>query len=405
MRAAYRRAFGLRTEQKLVVVSTTWGAPSLTGTAPELPRILAEKLPSDEFRIVLAPHPNIAAEHSPWQVDEYLSAARRAGLHVSPDVDFWRAAILAAHVVVGDHSSVGFYSAALGSPLILATAPQHTVDPRSPIAQLLAAAPRLDPTADPAAQLRQVIDTHDPQRFSAITALTTSEPDSSPAILRTAMYRTMNLPEPPEPAEISAIALPTERLNGPTAHLVLVDDTGAHAATVTRYPAERLRSDTTTLPGAHIAVGVDEPRRQWLRLADVVIGADGSDTAAWICETLARMPGCAIAAAPDEAGHWLAGTADGSIIGIAGPDSACRLFVSVAYHRIQNGTPTADLAGSWTLTCAGRTDHLMVAPVHDGSVRVNGTGSDGVDSVAISPGRSVWTAPRRPAPESPDPCR
>ncbi|MBH0775592.1 hypothetical protein [Nocardia bovistercoris] len=362
LRPSYRRAFGLSGGRKLVVISSTWGPHALLDTAPDLPLRLAEQLPVDEFALLLAPHPNIVAGHSSWQFGELLAAAKRAGVTVPDDVDAWRAAIVAADLVVGDHGSVSFYSTALGNPLILASAPTHTVDPNSPVAQLLATAPVLDPHGDLHRQVRDAIATHDPNHYSAITALTTSEPDASPAILRTLMYRTLELTEPTEPAELSALPLPTVTLTVPESYLAVVRVDAEGVAHLTRFPAERLRAPDSTPRGAHLVIGVTEPRRRWLQLADVVVGVSGPGPRRWITDTLAGLPGLLLAATPTESGRWWFGDRSGTMLSASGDARACRSFASIACHHLSRGKRLAELGGEWRIDCAGRTYSLVVAP-------------------------------------------
>ncbi|WP_433655101.1 hypothetical protein ACQPW1_29810 [Nocardia sp. CA-128927] len=350
--------------QKLVVISSTWGPDSLLATDPALPRRLTAELPADEFRVMLALHPNIRAHHSRWQVSQYLSGAERAGAHVPDDVDYWRAGVVAADLVVGDHGSVPFYSAALGNPLLLATAPVHTVDPGSPIARLLSTAPLLDRNSDLADQARQAIDDHQPERYAAIGALTTSAPDASAELLREAMYQTMRLPEPDHPADIAALPLPPTPLTGADAHVVHVEMDAKRSATITRFSAERLHTNTKVRRNTHLAVGVRAPQRRWLELADIIIGAAGEDTVTWICSTLARLPGCEIAAAPTGNGHWIVGNQDRQLQ-VNASDLPSRLFASLAYHLISRNKTIDDLMGKWTVKCAGNTysvDVNAIAP-------------------------------------------
>ncbi|RJO79244.1 hypothetical protein D5S18_02600 [Nocardia panacis] len=359
LRPTYRRALGLRAAQRLIVITSTWGADSLLGVDPDLPRLLAAALPADEFRIALAPHPNIAAFHSEYQFGSYLADAKRAGVLVPENVDAWRACLIAADLTIGDHGSVAFYSCALGIPLLLSTAPTHTVDPASPIAQLLNAAPRLDTAGDPATQIRRTITDHDPNRYAEITARTTSVPDRSAELLRAALYRTMGLDEPTAPAEIDTLPLPPIAFTGADAHVVQVRITD-RTATLTRYPAERLRSpDAPPVPNTHLAVETRETYRRWLDFADVLLGPPGADTPTWIAETLARLPGCAVAAAPAPDGDWLVGDRD-TQLGVEGPYSAGRLFASIAYCASTQGQPLSDLPGEWVIHCADETFEVSV---------------------------------------------
>ncbi|KAF0846698.1 hypothetical protein FNL39_104119 [Nocardia caishijiensis] len=367
LRPSYRQAFGLSPGQKLVVVSSTWGPESLLGAAPGLLLRLAEQLPFDEFRILLAPHPNIVAGHSSWQFGEYTAAARRAGVTIPKDVDAWRTAIIAADIVVGDHGSVPFYSAALGIPLILATAPVESVDPRSPIAKLLDTAPRIDIRGDLATQIRDVIIDHDPDRYSPITTFTTSEPDASPANLRSLMYRTMKFPEPAEPAELSALPMPSQPLHAPHSYLAVVRSGRNRTASIIRYPAERLRSGYETPRGTYIVVGTTEPRRRWMQLADAVVGDPSSQTTAWIAETLAALPGSMLAAAPDEAGVWYLGDRTGTIVTATGDACHLPLVTPLACHHLAQSRPLSEFAGEWEIDCADRILVVTVRTVGHGS--------------------------------------
>ncbi len=351
LRPTYRRAFGLSAGQKLVVLSSTWGPDSLLGATPRLPRMIAKSLPIDEFRVIVALHPNIWARHSRWQVLEWLSSCRRHGVHVAQDVDEWRAAVVAADLVIGDHGSVPFYSAALGNPLLLATAPEHTVDPLSPIARLLAAGPRLDLSGDLGEQIRTVIGEHDPGRYAEITALTTSEPGRAAALLRRAFYRLLRLSEPPDQAEVVALPLPARLLTGPDSHQVRVVLDRSGSAIVTRFPAEGIRTGARSAArGAHLAVGVNEPLRRWLETADVVLGEAGADADGWITGTLALLPGCVLAAAPLTGQAWLAGDRAGRRVRVEGDSSTCRIFVSVIYEWLASGNTLDDLPEEWSVS-------------------------------------------------------
>ncbi|MFB7878917.1 hypothetical protein ACFC06_27045 [Nocardia sp. NPDC056064] len=352
LRASYRRAYGLPATRKLIVVSSTWGEPGLLGQHPDLPLRLAEALPSDEFSIAVAPHPNILAEHSEWQFREYLAAATRAGAHIIDDIDGWKSAIVAADLVVGDHGSVAFYASALGIAPLLAVAAEHTVDPASPISAFLSAAPRLDPDGDIAAQVADAISGNYAARYAGVTDLTTSYPMAGAAILRTAMYTAMDLPEPTGSPEIPTAPLPRTPIPRVDSHLVLVNSPRIGTATVTRYPAERLRSGRGLPRGAHLAVGVREPVHRWLRLADIMIGPPGADTGAWITDTLRALPGCRLATAPHRPGEWLLGT-ETAVLTVHGSDEACRLFASAAQHHLVRGTALLDLAGEWAIDCGG----------------------------------------------------
>ncbi|MFI5783329.1 hypothetical protein [Nocardia sp. NPDC051570] len=368
-RPSYRRAYGLRTAQRLIVISTTWGPDSILGTISDLPRKLAAELPVDEYRIALALHPNIRSFHSRWQVSEYLSDSARAGVEVLDDVQDWRTAVVAADLIVGDHGSIPFYGAALGIPLLLATAPVQSVAPDSPSAQLLGTAPRLDIDADIRQQIERTISEHRPDHYTDIARLTTSAPDEGAALLRTVMYRTLNLPEPAEAVDITVLPLPAQTLDGPDSHLVRVRLGADRSADITRFPAERLHASLDNGPETHLSVGMREPLRHWLDRADVVIGTSGPDTDQWISDTLSRLPGCALAAAPTPSGDWLLGDR-ATVLRLTARMPAPRLFASLAYRLLCEHSGLVELVGEWTIRCgadmftvtAAPADHSIPAP-------------------------------------------
>ena len=370
LRSSYRRALGLSPGQRLVVVSSTWGAESLYGSWPQVAAELAEQLPVDEFRVALALHPNIWFHHSRWQVNQWTSACRRSGVAVLPGMDDWRSTVVAADLLVGDHGSVGFYSTALGNPLLLAAAPAHTVAPDSPVAALLAAAPRLARGGNLLEQVRAAIAEHDRERYRAITDLTTSTPGQAAALLRGTVYETLRLSEPDEPAEVALLPLPDAPWPRPASYLVEARRTGARKARLTRFPAQRLHHDRTPPRAAHLAASTAGSQPRWLELAEVVLGTPGPHTRQWISQTLRQFPGCVLAAAPDHSANaagggpvWLLGDRGGTVLRILGDGE---LFASVAHRALVDGEGLAELAGTWRVEAGPRHEDVTVAVLTPG---------------------------------------
>jgi hypothetical protein len=365
LRASYRRALGLVPGQRLVVVSSTWGSESLFGAWPGLVSELAEQLPVDEFRIAVALHPNIWFHHSRWQINQWTAEYQRAGVAVLSGMDDWRTAVVSADLVVGDHGSVSFYSAALGHPLLLAAAPELAVAPDSPIAALLAAAPRLVRGRDLHRQVRATIADHDAGAYAGITALATSVPGEAASLLRTALYRLLRLPEPGWPAEVDVLPLPEYRLPGAGALLVEAARTGLHEVRLTRFPAQRLHRGPAPHRGGHLVASVADARRRWLELADIVVGEAGANTAEWIRDTLTQFPGCVLVTAPDTGSEfgWLLGDRAGTLLRVAG---AGGLFASAALQAMVDGRALRDLTGRWTLTAGAHHEEVVVELLSSG---------------------------------------
>ncbi|GAB4009056.1 hypothetical protein GCM10029992_67080 [Glycomyces albus] len=149
MRAAYRRSLGVGPEQKLIVVSSTWGPYSLTGTDRSLPERLLADLPADEFKVAYIPHPNIDADHGGTLIP-YMRPKLQNGLIMVPPEEGWRAALIASDCVVGDSGSVSLYASNLGRPVMLAAFAFEEMSPETPQERFGRTAPRLEREADPA---------------------------------------------------------------------------------------------------------------------------------------------------------------------------------------------------------------------------------------------------------------
>ncbi|WP_139191069.1 hypothetical protein [Actinokineospora iranica] len=354
LRAVYRRALGVTEGQRLVVVSSTWGPPSLYGAHPDLVARLAAESCLDEWRVVVALHPNVWHWHSPWAVRRWAEGCRRAGVTLLPPEEGWRAALVAADVVLGDHGSVTFYGAALGTPTILATAPRDTVAPDSAVGRLLDAVPCLDHGRPLTEQLDEVVKTHDPARepFASVVALTTSAPGQAMPLLRAEFYRLLKLAEPDSPAEVRTVPVPAEPPVEPGAHLVRVDLLGGldAAARVTRRPAELLRLTGSLPEGTHLSVDADEPYRRFLDLAEIVVAPDGRDAA----EVLAALPGALLATGPVAGGDWLVVGAGDRTLRFTGAGDAGRVCASFVHAWLTDNRSVDTIPTEVSLTLGTR---------------------------------------------------
>ncbi|MGW8327217.1 hypothetical protein ACWGLE_04810 [Streptomyces sp. NPDC055897] len=305
-RERFRKAFGVRRGQRLVLLNSTWNPESLFGDGggadvfPSLlPRLTAE-LPADEYRVAAVLHPNIWHGHGPGQIRAWLDRALRAGLVLVDPLHDWRQALLAADAVIGDHGSVSYYAAALGVPVLLGTAPSGGLDPQSPVAQFVRQAPRFDPHAPLAAHLDDLMARH--RSLPGPAGLTTSAPGASAALLRGLFYRLLNAPEPERPALLEPLRLPPYQRPPITAPLRVL-------TRVTSDPYEihlARHADPAYEPvgegQVHMATHEDTRDPGQLALADVLL-QDGvladprfGSPEQWTAEVLARHPHSSLAA-------------------------------------------------------------------------------------------------------------
>jgi len=327
-RDRFRRALGVGTGQRLIVLNSTWNPQSLFGNGGEydvLPWLLerlAAELPADEYRVAAVLHPNIWHGHGVGQIRTWLDRACRSGLALIDPLDGWRQALIAADAVIGDFGSVSYYAAALGLPVLLGAASGEVLDPDSPVGVFAGQAPRLDPGAALRPQLERLLAEHVP--LTGPAALTTSVPGQAAALLRRLFYELIALPEPTRAALLDPLPLPAYQPAARTSPLrVLTRVLGPAQVAVTRY------SDPPHEPagegGVHTAVHEDTLDPGLLDLADVVF-RHGTATdhrfgspSQWTAEVLALHPQCALAVyvtgpgsctVRTRAGHLLALDAD-----------------------------------------------------------------------------------------------
>jgi hypothetical protein len=208
-RGRYRDALGVGPDQKLVVLSSTWSQFSLFGGDLDVWDRVMTDLPSDEYRVVAALHPNIWATHGRRQVLAWLSDQLASGLSVLPPQEGWRAALVGADVVIGDHGSVTRYGAAIGVPTLVTSASTDDVPDGGAAAALREICPTIDTEVSLAVQVERAITAHRAEDSVAFTRRLTSRPGRSAAILRTTMYRLLGLTEPTRAIPVSPVPLPT----------------------------------------------------------------------------------------------------------------------------------------------------------------------------------------------------
>ncbi|GAB2857022.1 hypothetical protein GCM10022221_65760 [Actinocorallia aurea] len=204
-RSAFRAALGVSPRQRLVLISSTWGPRSLLGRHPDLPDRLAAELPVQSYRVLISAHPNIWTWHGSKQVRSWYS---RENVELLRPDEGWGGALVAADLVLGDHGSVTYYSAALGVPVAIAAFPDDDVLPGSPVGLLGRVESRLDLSRPLHAQLTAVMGRDRTGRKEIFRARLTSRPGRSAEILRQTMYRLLGLTEPEERAHSAALPLP-----------------------------------------------------------------------------------------------------------------------------------------------------------------------------------------------------
>jgi hypothetical protein len=214
-RDAYRRALGIG-DRKLVAVSSTWGPGSLLCRQPRLLKELVDQLPPERYQVAAIIHPGVWNWHGSRQIQAWYADCLRRGLILVPPEEGWRAVLAASDYVIGDIGSVTCYAAAAEIPVLLGPSAGDEIEPGSPVAILGETAPRLRPDLPYVMQLEQAASAWRPEQYRMIRALVTDTPGQSAAIIRSAMYRLLRLPEPADDPQTRLVPFPRPVTAGET---------------------------------------------------------------------------------------------------------------------------------------------------------------------------------------------
>lgn len=195
LRQQFRDALGTG-DRTLVAVASTWGPHSLFGRHGALLSSLVRQLDPDRYQVAALIHPAAWSGHGRRQIRAWLDDECTAGLTlVEPEGD-WRAAVIAADHVIGDHGSVPVYAASIGVPVLHTDLPVREVDEMAPQAYVGALAPLLVRSAPVEPQLARSAAAVDAGWADQVAARLTSRPGQSHRLLREQMYRLLDMDMP-----------------------------------------------------------------------------------------------------------------------------------------------------------------------------------------------------------------
>lgn len=188
LRGFYRRALGVGSRQRLVVVVARYATCPHVAWADLLAGLSAQ-LPPEEYRVLALFSP----ESGSGGVG--MADCLRGGLSVFPPEGDWRAALVAADWIIDD-GAVGPYGTVTGVPVLLHGIDDAGIAPGSALAELARVAPRLSPYRPLEPQLREAAAWHRPDRHRPVLERITSEPGRFNRNMRSLMYRHLGLRQP-----------------------------------------------------------------------------------------------------------------------------------------------------------------------------------------------------------------
>ncbi|WP_071812681.1 CopG family ribbon-helix-helix protein [Lentzea guizhouensis] len=359
-RAEFRSGLGVMPEERLVVVSSTWGEHSLLERYPTLVARLLSQLPVDQYKVVLVVHPNFWTDQKP---EEHLVAWQPAvgsGLLVMPPQEGWRAALLAADVVIGDHGSVTRYAAALGKPLLEIGIDDTEAALSSQLSEFVAHAPKVDVGGDLRRQIETAVADQDNSWFEPIGRRMFVIPGESMRVLLGQIYGLMGLPEPkrhPRPLSIP----PSSALRGSPPKSTLVSTTllprnrRSADALVERFPAG-LAEFSRPQPDRVLVSQWGETDPSMLSDAHVHVRDDVlevEEAQLWMASVLNTYPRASLAVAAVEETSCLLCTQDRRTLRaeLSRPELGASARVAAAIHRL--------LVDGWSLSPGGYDLHLQ----------------------------------------------
>ena len=313
LREQYRSELGLRDDQLLIVLSSTWGRHSLMSNCSELATRLTAELPADHYRVAFVLHPNIWIGHGGWQVRAWLRRERAAGvLIVPPWRNAWRSCVVASDAVIHDHGSVGLYAAALGRPTLHVVHDTGDMLAGSAIAELTRLSPRLRLDRPLLPQVSGAIDEYQADQYRDATSRVSGAPGQALALHRDLIYRLLRLDPPPWPARVLAVDPPPEQMPLIHSHQVVTDARADGTVGVQRFPAVTPPPPPPryehSFVSRHLVSAVSEPNVALSRSAAIVVGKSPALSGQ---QLLARFPGCALVvepwSTPAATVHWRGG--------------------------------------------------------------------------------------------------
>ncbi|GAA4021195.1 hypothetical protein GCM10022247_51720 [Allokutzneria multivorans] len=324
LRTRYRETLGVKPNQRLVVVSSTWSSRSLFGSWPDLFRQLLAELPLDDYVVAGILHPHVWFGHGPHQIRLWLADCVRAGLVLVPPLEGWGAALIAADLVIGDIGATTAYGAALDLPVVLAAYPEDDVAMGSCVDVLGMSAPRLDPGRSLRAQVEEALSYFVPGELQKVADLISSYPDEAASRLRARAYELLGLSEPTRGVLIPPLRLEPSTKDEVAAYFVTAD--------LKRYPADVFSGrllDAPVLDDPHLVVHAEHPDRALRSAADIVFCQDDVQAA-----TLFDDLSCRLVAVIDrcEVRHR-----DGRVFRYDGPDLL--RYTSEIYLRVTGRGP------------------------------------------------------------------
>jgi hypothetical protein len=370
-RARYRAALRVDSNQRLIVVSSTWGTRSAFGQHPQLLAELLAELPVDEYAVAAIFHPNTWVAHGSWQLRTWLRRSLDAGLRLIPHRGSWRASLVAADSVIGDNGSVTFYAAATGVPTILAAFDEEEVTPETPMAALGMRAPRWLRDFPARDQLDTVGYRFDPSRYGDLVDANFACVGHSLRRFQTTVYELLGIEPPTVEPRVRAVPQPDAEWTPPTAHLTIAtrdglwDGSAEPRVSIERFPAVLDPDHAASSPGRHIAVDEMEADHRLRESAGVFVRSAGgltdSEPAAWVESMLHAYPGCRVAVAALSPTSFAVGARDGFkwTLSTDRPADAA-LIGSAVYAHLSTPAGDNDLLDSFELATGNSVISLWV---------------------------------------------
>ena len=143
-RSSIRKRMGIRGDEKVIFIVSTWGPNSLFRKWGSSIIHEAKKI-KDKYRFIVSIHP-LEYKKNPMgrvKLDEYFNALKEEGFYIrEPDED-WKQYLVACDLIITDHTALSLHGALIRRPFVYVPLPEGIIEQESPVSLLKNISPKL----------------------------------------------------------------------------------------------------------------------------------------------------------------------------------------------------------------------------------------------------------------------
>jgi hypothetical protein len=198
-RSTIRNTFGIKDEEVVVFIVSTWGQNCLFrrwGT-----KVINEALKiKDKYRFIISIHPleygkNPAGKE---KLEQYFKSLAAEGFLIREPQEDWKKYLIACDLIITDHTALSAHGALIKRPFVYVPIPDDIVEPESPISLLKNISPKLrDDAQDLQDKIQEALNDYPYGLLDDVAKAINSYPGESKKRINEEIYHLLKL-APPE---------------------------------------------------------------------------------------------------------------------------------------------------------------------------------------------------------------